>query len=377
MPWSVGSAAAVPSLGGALHLADDERQVSRRGRHRRGIRSTGLARATSWRAVEVVLSVGVLVLGGCSAPFDDDGETLTSGRLAPAAGRLLSATPVVVDTDLGADDLVALALLLRHPRVRVEAITVAATGLVGCPEAVDVVADLTAALAVAAPVVACGRPTPGPTGRAMPADWRRAAASGSGLPEASAEMRHLAPVSVSPEPAPKLLAQVAGRTRGLTVLALGPLTNLADLSTSDPEAFARLRAVQVMGGVIAAAGENGIGEWNAAADPDAFTTVLSATRGPRITIVPLDAVPAGTPRPLTGPVVGAVTTRAGLPAWWDAATAAAFVEPDAATTTTGTYQLGGAQPGRLTRTGDGPVHVVDHLDPSTIDQVYATVFAAA
>jgi hypothetical protein len=36
---------------------------------------------------------------------------------------------VIVDTDLGGNDLVALAFLLRHPAVRVEAVTIAATGL--------------------------------------------------------------------------------------------------------------------------------------------------------------------------------------------------------------------------------------------------------
>lgn len=335
--------------------------------------------ARPWRTAGMVMSLCLLVLVGCSAPYDDDGEAFTSARLAPAPQRLSTATPVVVDTDLGADDLVALALLLRHPSVRVEAITVAATGLVGCPEAVGVVADLTAALAVAAPVVACGRAQPGPAGRPMPADWRRTAVEGNGLPQASAEMKHLSPVTVSPRSAAQLLAETARTTRGLTVVALGPLTNIADLSTTDPKAFASLKAVQVMGGVVTAEGEDGVGEWNAAADPDAFAAVLKAVGegGPRVTIVPLDAVPSGTPKPLTGPVVGAVTTRAALPAWWDAATAAAFVTPRAAVSATGSYRLGGAQPGRLTRVGDGRVRVVDHLDAPTIDQVYATVFAPA
>jgi hypothetical protein len=333
-----------------------------------------------WRMTTVVLSVCVLVLGGCAAPYDDDGEALTSARLAPAPQRLSSATPVVVDTDLGADDLVAIALLLRHPEVRVEAITVAATGLVGCPQAVDVVADLSAALAIGAPPVACGRAHPGPAGRAMPEPWRQVATQGSGLPRASAVARHLSPVVVAPRPAVDELARLARASRGLTVVALGPLTNVADLSTSDPTAFASLTAVHVMGGVLEAPGENGIGEWNAAADPDAFTQVLRAVGragGPELTVVPLDAVPAGTPDALKGPVVGAVSARAGLPAWWDAATAAALVEPDAATANLGSFALGGTEPGRLRRTGDGRVRMVRALDPALVEQVYESVFAVA
>ncbi|HET8615724.1 MAG TPA: hypothetical protein VFL94_09385, partial [Actinomycetales bacterium] len=55
-----------------------------------------------WRAAGVVLSTCALVLGGCAAPYDGDGESRASMRLAPAAQQLPSATPVVVDTDLGA-----------------------------------------------------------------------------------------------------------------------------------------------------------------------------------------------------------------------------------------------------------------------------------
>jgi len=323
--------------------------------------------------------VGAL-LAGCSAATDGDGEVRSAGTLAAAPARLASAMPLVVDTDLGADDLVALALLLRHPKVRVEAVTIAATGLVGCPQALDVVADLTAALAMSAPPVACGRAQPGPAGRAMPAEWRSRAAQGNGLPRASAVARHLSPIEVSPRPAPDELARLVGETDGLTVVALGPLTNIADLATSDPTAFASLAALHVMGGVLEALGENGIGEWNAAADPDAFATVLRAVDrpgAPEMTIVPLDAVPAGTPEALKGPVIGAVSAQAGVPAWWDAATAAALVEPDAATAAPGSFAMDGTTPGRLRRTGAGTVRMVRALDPVLIERVYESVFAIA
>ena len=92
------------------------------------------------------------------------------------------ATPVVVDTDLGGDDLVALAFLLRHPEVRVEAITIAGTGLVGCDPGVDIVADLLTALDEDPVPVACGREDAGPGGAPMPVAWRDARGDRSGLP---------------------------------------------------------------------------------------------------------------------------------------------------------------------------------------------------
>ena len=75
---------------------------------------------------------------------------------------------MVVDTDLGGDDLVALAFLLRHPSVRVEAVTIAGTGLVGCDPGVDLVADLFTALDEDPVPVACGREEAGPGGAAVP-----------------------------------------------------------------------------------------------------------------------------------------------------------------------------------------------------------------
>ena len=111
------------------------------------------------------LLLGCIALAGCAAPTDGDGEVPTS--LTPAV-EATSATQVVVDTDLGGDDLVALAFLLRHPQVHVDAITIAATGLVGCDPGVDLVADLLTALGEEPVDVACGRAGPGRDGLALP-----------------------------------------------------------------------------------------------------------------------------------------------------------------------------------------------------------------
>ncbi|KQX64385.1 nucleoside hydrolase [Angustibacter sp. Root456] len=317
-------------------------------------------------------------LTGCSGAYDADGEPASAGRLVAAPGRLPSARPVVVDTDLGADDVVALGLLLRRPDVDVRAVTVAATGLVGCPDAGDVVTALAAAVGTPPPPVACGRSEPGPRGRSMPAAWRTAAASGSGLPAPSAQVRHFASAPMVTQPAAGVIGRLARQTPDLTIVALGPLTNLADLASSDPAAFSRLGEIHAMGGVLDGVGEGDVGEWNAAADPASFEAVLAAAASgqPRLTVVPLDAVPPGTPRELTGPVVGAVAAAAQLPAWWDAATAAALVAPDAAVLTSGSFTVSASEPGRLQRKGDGRVRLVQHLGAEGLRAVYASAFAA-
>ena len=60
--------------------------------------------------------VALAALAGCAVPYDDDGEMTPTGQLDAGAAQDAEATPVVVDTDLGGDDLVALAFLLRHRR---------------------------------------------------------------------------------------------------------------------------------------------------------------------------------------------------------------------------------------------------------------------
>jgi inosine-uridine nucleoside N-ribohydrolase len=77
-----------------------------------------------------------------------------------------------------------------------------------------------------------------------------------------------------------------GRT---DLLALGPLTDVAEAFRRDPVLTRRLRGVYVMGGALAAAG-NAPGrrsEWNFYVDPAAASIVLRS--GAPVTLVPLDA----------------------------------------------------------------------------------------
>lgn len=313
------------------------------------------------------VAVGALaaltVLAGCAAPYDDDGEGHRPGTLAlaPAAAGDGAGTPVVVDTDLGGDDLVALAFLLRHPDVEVEAVTIAGTGLVGCDPGVDLVADLVRAAGVAPVPVACGREEAGPGGRPFPAQWREYAATGTGLPRAETTF------SPTPEPAPQLIARLVDRVEDLQVIALGPLTNLADLAEQSPDAYARLDGVHSMAGALDIPEVDGVAEWNAAADSKAFAVVLDAPAP--LTVVPDDPIPAGNPAALDAPVVGAIAAVIDYPKWWDLATSAAFVAPDAVEAETGAWTVDAK--GRLRRTGDGPVRVVRSLDRELLEAEYA------
>ena len=134
-----------------------------------------------------------------------------------------------------------------------------------------------------------------PGGHAFPADWREAADNAYGLA--------LEPASVSnpAETAPEMIASIAGAAaEPITVVALGPLTNLADAFGADPGVATEIRRIVAMGGAVDVTGNvatdpDGVGspgpaEWNVYADPTAADAVFRS--GIPITLVPLDATQA-------------------------------------------------------------------------------------
>jgi hypothetical protein len=316
----------------------------------------------SW--LPALTALAGLVVTGCAAPFDDDGEVRQVGAMRGAPAPAPDAIPVVVDTDLGGDDLVALAFLLRHPAVSVEGVTIAATGLVGCEPGADLVGDLLRALGEEPLKVACGRAEPGPGGRSLPQEWRDQAATGTGLPRSEETL------TPTDETAPHLIGRLAETIEALTVVALGPLTNLGELADQRPGEYARLAGVHAMAGAIDVAPVDGVAEWNAAADPGALAAVLA---GPTpVTLVTDDAIPGGEPEALGAPVVGNIAAAIDYPKWWDLATAAALVVPDAAGAERGAWAVDGS--GLLSRVGGGAVRVVRSLDAAALEAAYERAF---
>lgn len=93
----------------------------------------------------------VTALAACGDDGDGDGAAVTTTR--PPGERV----PLVVDTDLAADDLTALLFLLSSPEAEVRAITVSGTGEVRCPQGLEVAARLLAVTGDEDIPVACGR----------------------------------------------------------------------------------------------------------------------------------------------------------------------------------------------------------------------------
>ena len=186
--------------------------------------------------------------------------------------------PLLVDTDVAPDDLVAITFLLSSPSVEIKAITVSGTGEAHCGGGVDVVLRLLERLEAPIIEVACGREAPIAGDHAFPDAWRANADDGSGLALPTTARQPFAGTAV------QLIAETADRVDGLRILSLGPMTNLADALGSHPNLVERLESVYVMGGALFVPGnvhfggppDNEVAEWNIYVDPTAAQAVIDA-----------------------------------------------------------------------------------------------------
>ena len=197
-------------------------------------------------------------------------------------------TRVVVDADGAFDDIKAIVYLLEQPDVEVLAITVSGTGIARCPVAAENIAAMLARVGAPGIPVACGRTTPLEGSNAAPAAWRNIADTLGGVDLSD-------PPDLAESSAPELLVDtIAAAGDGVVLVALGPLTNVAEAFEADPALVDRVEMMYMMGGAVDAGGNvlyaNPDAEFNLWADPRAAAMVF-ATEVP-ITLVPLDATNA-------------------------------------------------------------------------------------
>jgi inosine-uridine nucleoside N-ribohydrolase len=184
--------------------------------------------------------------------------------------------PILLDTDIGSDidDAMALAYLLAHPDCDLLGIT-AVTG-----EAVKRcrMASVLCRLA--------GRSVPIHAGIEKPL---RAAPRQTACPQAEGLSRWPHDTDFPADTAVDFLRDVIRSRPGeVTLLAIGPLTNVATLFTRDPEIPRLLRSLVLMAGAFTDACSRGTHmEWNVQLDPEAADIVYRAPV-PRLVSVGLD-----------------------------------------------------------------------------------------
>ena len=193
---------------------------------------------------------------------------MTMSLYAADAARLI---PIILDTDIGTDvdDAFALALILRSPELDLAGVT-------------TVSGDTQARARLAAKMLwEAGRPdvpvAAGEPGKPLPIEQTRWA-------EGFTSSSILAPRAVD-----FLHAEIARRPGELTLVPIGPLTNVGRLLRDFPELGKKIKRIVLMGGSVALGYEPNsppAAEYNIAQDPEPAQAVFSS--GVPILMVPLD-----------------------------------------------------------------------------------------
>jgi pyrimidine-specific ribonucleoside hydrolase len=261
------------------------------------------------------------------------------------AGTLGASAPLIIDTDAGLDDLMAIAFLLAHqPATRIEAITTA-NGLAHTDRGAFNILRLLTLAGNRDTRVFAGKPTPLEGAREFPRDWRELADQLPGVQMPSPTRRVDDRNAVD-----YLIERLRDPKRPVKILALGPLTNLGEALRRAPASVHAIEEIVIMGGALGVPGnladggitDNRSAEWNVFIDPRAARIVFAS--GVNIRLVPLDAtrrVPIdttflaelhNTDTPL-GAFVGQILELArgdierGVYQAWDPLAAVAFIHP--------------------------------------------------
>ena len=205
----------------------------------------------------------------------------------------VGARPVVIDTDPGVDDALAILLALRSPELAL----VGGTTVCGNVPVEQATRNLYRVLQVAGSAstdtLAIGRGAAAPLSRPLETAAHVHGPDGVGeldrFVETDGRPRYPPPVVPSTHPdSLDVWAQCLRRyPHDLTLVTLGPLTNLAVALARRPYLVWGFRSIVAMAGAIAVPGNvTPAAEYNAYADPEAAAQVLEA--GLPFTLVPLD-----------------------------------------------------------------------------------------
>jgi pyrimidine-specific ribonucleoside hydrolase len=200
-------------------------------------------------------------------------------------------TPIVIDTDPGVDDAVAIMLALASPEVELRAVTTVFGNVALEGTTANAGRILTLCDRSDVPVAAgAARPLVHPQ-RERAEQWH----GGDGLGGRAATLPAPA-ADPDPRTAVEMLAAVLRASdQPVTLVPIGPLTNIALLLAVHPELAPRIGRIVWMGGSLGVGNTSGVAEFNAHCDPEAAHRVLTQADVP-VTMVPLDLTlrcPAG------------------------------------------------------------------------------------
>jgi inosine-uridine nucleoside N-ribohydrolase len=186
---------------------------------------------------------------------------------------------IILDTDPGVDDAMAIFLALRSPELKVEAIT-AVSGNVPLAFTLPNALRLVEIAGLTDVPVAGGAATP-LVRRLVTAKYVHGNNGLGGVEFPEPKLKSVA------EPAAELIRRIVRANPGqITIVAVGPLTNVATALKSDPELAAQIKGIAMMGGSLSGGNITPAAEFNFYVDPEAARIVFDS--GVPLTMVGLD-----------------------------------------------------------------------------------------
>jgi inosine-uridine nucleoside N-ribohydrolase len=218
-------------------------------------------------------------------------RALAALLLISATGRAQSGH-IIIDTDAGSDDFMAVSLLLSDPSVKIDAITVV-NGLAHVEAGTRNMGSLLDLAGRKSVPVFPGRNGPLRGNAEFPAEWRKTSDDlGRYVPPSP-----LRPSHIRKRAADYLVERLRNAREPVQILALGPLTNIAEALERDHSIARNIREVVIMGGAVHVPGnlqdggvfhtDNSTAEWNIFIDPMAASIVFRS--GVPIRLIALDA----------------------------------------------------------------------------------------
>lgn len=211
-------------------------------------------------------------------------------------------TKIIIDCDPGYDDALALLVALGSPALEVLAVTTVA----GNQSLDKVTANALRVLQLAGRTdipVAAGAGSPLLRDRVTAADIHGPTGlDGPPLPESA--------VPIDDRSAVDLLAELlqSNPRQTITLVPIGPLTNIATLVERHPHAAARVKQIVLMGGTTGPGNTNAVAEFNVFVDPEAADRVFAA--GLPIRMVGLNVTRTATASPAVRHGLDSVDTAA-------------------------------------------------------------------
>lgn len=201
-----------------------------------------------------------------------------------------TAAEFIIDTDVGIDDAIAILYLLNQPQIKVKAITIESDGNAHCKPAFDNINGLLALTHQEHIPLACGRDRPLMGQHHFP---KSIIESCDNLGWVTLKKPHKALTAIKAKNL--LIKTLMQAKKPLNILAIGPLTTIAEVLELKPQLKNKIRMIYLMGGAVKVAGnirevvresQNRVAEWNIYIDPLAANKVFHS--GVPLTLIPLD-----------------------------------------------------------------------------------------